>query len=305
MLLFKRYIKEFLSYSKWEQRGIFLLSILVLGIMGFVILYKPNYHIVVTPDISRKVNNFERQVMLSERASSLDAGRRWYEFSRSSKSRNVRYTLFNFDPNTATLDEFQALGFSPKQALSLVNYRAKGGQYRVPEDFKKSFVVSEEHYKQLAPYIVICSVKRDTVGRYISKKVFFQSVDLNTADTNTLKMLRGVGSVIAKRIVNYRTRLGGFAKNEQLLEVYGVDSSKFLLLLNQLKSPSGCNKIRINIDGVEILKRHPYITPYEARNIVYFRTKKGAILSLQQLVSDRIISKSTSERLNDYVDFSN
>jgi len=37
-----------------------------------------------------------------------------------------------------------------------------------------------------------------------------QLVDINTADSVKLKMLRGIGPAIAKRIIDYRNRLGGF-----------------------------------------------------------------------------------------------
>jgi DNA uptake protein ComE-like DNA-binding protein len=277
---------------------------MVVALMIFTISYNPKQKVVVTPNLSRKIQNFERQVMLSEKSRMGGTEIGWNNFSSYSNSRN-NLTPFKFDPNTATLEEFQALGFSVKQSQSLLNYRAKGGRFRTPEDFKRSFVVSEEHYKQLAAYIVIQNRTKDTVPRHVYQPVVFQLVDLNVADTTSLKTLKGVGSAIAKRIVDYRKRLGGFARNEQLLEVYGVDSSKYLLLQNQLKSPSRWTKICINTADVEILKRHPYISPYEARNIVYFRTKRGPIRNLQPLVSNRIISKSTAEKLGEYVDYSN
>ena len=47
-----------------------------------------------------------------------------------------------------------------------------------------------------------------------------EMVELNSADTTRLKMLRGIGSGYAKMIVAYREKLGGFYKAEQLLEVY-------------------------------------------------------------------------------------
>lgn len=304
MAMFKRYIKEFLTFTKWEQRGIILLSVVVVGLMIFTILYNPKQKVVVTPDLSQKIQDFERQVMLSERSRIGSAEIGWNNFPSYSNSRN-NFTPFKFDPNAATLEEFQALGFSLKQSQSLLNYRAKGGRFRTPEDFKKSFVVSEDHYKQLAAYVVIPNTTNDTVTRHVYQPVVFQLVDLNVADTTSLKTLKGVGSAIAKRIVDYRKRLGGFTRNEQLLEVYGIDSSKYTLLQSQLRSPSRWTKICINTADVEMLKRHPYISPYEARNIVYFRTKRGSIRSLQQLVSDRIISKSTSEKLVEYIDYSN
>ena len=45
--------------------------------------------------------------------------------------------LFEFDPNTISLDSLQMLGFSYKQALTVIHYREKGGRFRKKEDFSK------------------------------------------------------------------------------------------------------------------------------------------------------------------------
>ena len=50
---------------------------------------------------------------------------------------------FRFNPNTVSNEDLQRLGFSPKQAASIVNYRLKGGRFRRKSDFAKSFVVSD------------------------------------------------------------------------------------------------------------------------------------------------------------------
>jgi competence protein ComEA len=304
MAVLKRYIKEFLIFSKWEQRGIIFLSVVIVCLMIFTAMYNPKQKVVVTPDLLHKIQTFERQRILSENRKLRSDEKEWNNYSYYPNYRK-HFVPFKFDPNTATLDEFQALGFSLKQSQSLLNYRAKGGRFRTLADFKKSFVVSKEHYNQLASYIFIQNAANDMVKQFGYQPVISQLVDLNIADTTSLKTLRGVGTTIAKRIIDYRERLGGFARNEQLLEVYGIDSSKYLLLHNQLKSPSEWSRICINTVDVELLKRHPYLSSYEARNIVYFRTKKGPIRTLQQLVGYRIISKSTSEKLSEYIDFSN
>ena len=49
--------------------------------------------------------------------------------------------LFKFNPNTISLDSLQLLGFTPKQAQSILNYRAKGGVFRKKGDFAKLYVV--------------------------------------------------------------------------------------------------------------------------------------------------------------------
>ncbi len=52
-------------------------------------------------------------------------------------------------------------------------------------------------------------------------------LDLNTATADQLDTLPGVGEVMAKRIVQWRTDHGGFTKVEQLRDVDGIGESKF------------------------------------------------------------------------------
>ncbi|RBQ14807.1 ComEA family DNA-binding protein [Spongiactinospora rosea] len=52
-------------------------------------------------------------------------------------------------------------------------------------------------------------------------------IDLNTATVEQLDVLPGVGEVLARRIVDYRTANGGFRTVDQLQEVSGIGDSKF------------------------------------------------------------------------------
>ena len=47
-------------------------------------------------------------------------------------------------------------------------------------------------------------------------------VNINTADTETLMTVKGIGEVLAERIVTYREEHGGFETVEELLEVKGI-----------------------------------------------------------------------------------
>ena len=49
-------------------------------------------------------------------------------------------------------------------------------------------------------------------------------VDANAADTATLKRIPGIGSSLARSIVRYREKLGGFVHVQQIEEVNGVPS---------------------------------------------------------------------------------
>lgn len=59
-------------------------------------------------------------------------------------------------------------------------------------------------------------------------------VDLNAATADQLDTLPGVGEVMAKRIVQWRTDHGGFSKVEQLRDIDGIGESKYRKLREQV-----------------------------------------------------------------------
>ena len=64
-------------------------------------------------------------------------------------------SLFHFDPNTVSAERLVLLGFTQRQAQAILNYRNAGKVFRRAEDFASSYVVSEEKFRQLRPYIRI------------------------------------------------------------------------------------------------------------------------------------------------------
>lgn len=60
-------------------------------------------------------------------------------------------------------------------------------------------------------------------------------VDLNSATVDQLLQLPGVGPVLAQRIIDFRTRNGGFRSVEQLREVNGIGERRFADLKDQVR----------------------------------------------------------------------
>ena len=160
---------------------------------------------------------------------------------------------FRFDPNTVSLDELMRLGFSERQAQSILNYRAKGGRYRRPADFAKSYVVADSVFDRLAPYIDI------------------PRIDINRADSAAFETLPGIGPYFAAKMVSYREALHGYSTPEQLMEIYHFDREKY----EGLQDLITCSKPEpypIWTLTEADLARHPHISRDEAHSIVLYRT---------------------------------
>ena len=52
-------------------------------------------------------------------------------------------------------------------------------------------------------------------------------IDINTADTETLEKLDGIGEALAERIRDYRETHGGFGVIEEIMNVPGISEKKF------------------------------------------------------------------------------
>ena len=164
-----------------------------------------------------------------------------------------RVESFRFNPNTVSLEDLMRLCFSEKQAQSILNYRAKGGRFRRPADFAKSYVVADSVFDRLEPYIDI------------------PRIDLNKADSAAFETLPGIGPYFASRMVSYRASLGGYSHPEQLLDIYHFDREKYDAL-KDLISCSPPEPYPIWTLSERDLARHPYISRDEAHSIVLYRT---------------------------------
>jgi len=128
------------------------------------------------------------------------------------------------------------------------------------------------------------------------------TVELNSADTFELQRLRGIGPSFARRIVSYRQRLGGYIYKEQLLEVFGMDSSRYAALVpNIIVSPDSIRKIDLNNVTFKELLKHPYF-PFElTKTIMIYRQKNKRFKSIEELKIIEGMSDSLFKRILPYL----
>lgn len=60
-------------------------------------------------------------------------------------------------------------------------------------------------------------------------------ISINRANAKDLKQLPGIGPTLAKRIISYRTKAGGFSSLDELKQVKGIGSSQFQKLQNHIQ----------------------------------------------------------------------
>lgn len=295
--------KDFFYYTKSERRVILLLlaiALLLLGIWAVMEYLRP-VEVPVTLSESEEIDSFLANLEEQEK------------IRKSHTPKNeISAVLQPFDPNTADSVLLRQLGLPVYIVRNILKYRAKGGVFRSPESFSRIYGLKEEVYQKLKPYITIAPlvsvshVRTDTFRQlkdtipYIPKYEEGTIVDLNKADTSILKRIPGIGSTLARMIVVYRQRLGGFYDVSQLQEVphVRVELNKWFVV-----TPAGLHKIQVNSASLDKLRSHPYMDFYKAKAIMEYRRKRGKIKGLSQLSMFEEFTEKDLKRLSPYLNF--
>lgn len=236
--------------------------------------------------------------------------------------KEVETTLFDFDPNTADSATFVRLGLPHWIAGRIIHYRAAGGVFKMPQDFKKIYGLKEKDYQTLKNYIHIAprfqnskptSQHKDTFVSHIQHEVTTQKfsedntkfkkevqIDLNSTDSTQLTRIPGIGPYFAHRIIAYGQRLGGYSNISQLKEIKnfpeGLD--KWFTIQTAVSKV-----ILINRQDFKKLLSHPYLNFEQVKAIVNYREKMGKIHTLQELSNNAAFTESDFLRLEPYVNF--
>lgn len=303
--------KDFFYYSKSERRAILLLlAVAVLALGAYVGTggwrYRQEYRLA---EGGADADSF--RIRVKERGNVQLSARKPQR--RDTRQPVQEAVLAEFNPNTADSLTLRRLGLPVFVVRNVLRYREKGGVFRTPEAFSKIYGLSSEQYLALRPYIVVPSREvvpvvsgtahadssRD-METVLSEYPQGMVIDLNAADTVELKRVPGIGSVLARRIVSYRQRLGGFCRVEQLQEIEHVDIAVNRWFRTDGK---GLRRLELNRAGLDRLRSHPYMDFYKAKAVLEYRRKRGKIESLSRLSLFEEFSEKDLERLSPYLSF--
>jgi DNA uptake protein ComE-like DNA-binding protein len=302
--LIKKQVKSGLSFSKKELNGLISFCVLLL-----LIYFAPSiYQWAVPPEVF-SFNEFRTEIARFNASEKLRRTYSYKQLKDEVEEKELAPELFEFNPNGLSESSWRRLGLSVRQIKGIKNYERKGGRFFKKEDLKKLYTITPEDYVRLEPYIRI--PERESSHTFATKYPEREKkvkpvvlVELNSADSALLETVNGIGPAFASRIIKYRNRLGGFHDKQQLMEVYGLDSTKYHALEAQVQvDVQLLKKININTAAFEDLKSNPYLSYKQMNALIQYRKQHGNYSNSGDLKKVAILPDQTISKLLPYLSF--
>jgi DNA uptake protein ComE-like DNA-binding protein len=149
------------------------------------------------------------------------------------------------------------------------------------------------------------ALTKDTPQKHITFSRHQQSItriEINKADSAAWESLRGIGPVLAARIVRFREKLGGFYAISQVRETYGLPDSTFNKIQPYLRlNAVSLKKLDLNTADEKTLGQHPYIRYKLARLIVLYRSNNGPFSQPSDLLGIPLVDDSIYRKIEHYI----
>ncbi|MDX2247613.1 MAG: ComEA family DNA-binding protein [Bacteroidia bacterium] len=145
-------------------------------------------------------------------------------------------------------------------------------------------------------------------------------LDINLADSAHWVSLKGIGPVLAKRILNYRRSLGGFSSIDQVAQVYGLPPETYeaivpFLFVNEITAPAKKTPgsfthsnsreeyplLDINRATGSDFKKLPGIGDVLSERIIRYRNSLRGFESVDDLGAVYGLKPETLEEIRDYL----
>ena len=198
-----------------------------------------------------------------------------------------------FSIDTVGVEYLRLIGFSTRQAEALIEYRKRGKGIFSMNELRDCYAVSEEMADSLSHFVIL-SVRDPYAGL----------VEINSADSATLRKVRGIGEKTVVAVMQYRKLLGGFAKKEQIAELKCVTTDNFERICEQIYCDScKISKIDINFAAAKDFEHHPYMTRRAVKLITERRESKGGWNSIEEMIEENIFTEEQARAIAPYLLF--
>lgn len=272
--MFSTYFK----LTKLEIKSIVLFSALLAILIVFKIVY---FSVDLKPEAQLQANTYSKKPWDKQHSKKYSKDKKSYPTYPKNNGANtkiLRNLAQKTNINSVSLNDLETQNFDTKKAQRIINFRDKIGGFTNWTQLEKIFEIKDNELDWF---------KNNT---YIEIK----TIDINTATEEELIELKGIGETLAKRIVKYRDKIGGFYSIQQLKEVYGIKPEVLESITSQLKiHPKNIQKISIAISDYQSLAKHPYLNNYFAKLIINKRStgEIKSVTDLQNVLPDSVYQK--------------
>lgn len=274
-------IKSLFVFDKKQQRGIFVLMILlIIFLSGYIYLKNMPKEVLVIEDTSAYQSKLDSLVAIQQRR---------------------RDTIYPFNPNYITDYRGYKLGLSVEEIDRLHRFRESGKWVNSKKEFQQVTQVSDQWLDSISPYFKFPEWVTNPKKSYTSNYTFFKdqkvvAKDINRASQDDLKKVYGIGPALSGRIIKERERLKGFIDISQVRGVYGLTDSTMIQLKKHfyVTAPLGFKKIALNTATNDELLTIPYFNDYLVEKLIEQRTLRDGFKSWDKVL---LTSRFPQEKL--------
>jgi DNA uptake protein ComE-like DNA-binding protein len=280
-----------MQISKRNKRG--LIAVLFIGLL---VSYAPRVVSFFYNDLGPTVSFEELDEVEKDLVAKKDQRQEARSRSNKKKSRFNRPAT-SFDPNEYSKEDWMALGLSEKQTDVVLKFTQRG--VRSNDDLRKIFVLPDalfELIKDSTVYPATEVVSIEDVDEAV------RTIEINSASSEELRSLKGIGDYYSKKIIEYRTQLGGFVSIDQWMDIWNfkketIESNHEFVTVDVAL----IERLNINEATIEQLKAHPYISYKVANSIVKMRQVNGEYKKVDEILRSKLINLDLFEKIEPYL----
>jgi len=282
-------IKSHFVFNRSQQNGIFLLVIIIIVLQAIYFFADFSSESNSEALSQQKIETFQAQI----------------DSIKLARAEADSLKIYPFNPNYITDFKGYTLGMSVEEIDKLHQFRDEDRWINSAKDFQKVTGVSDSLLASISPYfkfpdwVIEAEKKKSKVKAIASTPIS----DLNKAEAEELQKVNGIGEVLANRIVNYRTKIGGFRSEIQLKDIYGLNYETREKLRQQFQVFKDEEFGLININKAKILDLVdvPYIKYELAREIIDYRQLHEKISSFEELSKIETFPSDKIDRIQLYL----
>ena len=274
-------------FNTYERKGVLflLLLIVVIQLLYFFVDFSPKQEINLE---SVDVLSFQKEI---DSLKLIEIERR-------------KPKIYPFNPSFITDYKGYKLGMNTEEIDRLLAYRKTGKYINSAREFQRVTKISDSLlgvislYFKFPDWVTNKNKKKNYSNKnsgdtYKDNKAYKTNttkftgpkIDINSATTEQLQQVRGVGVKLAGRIIKYRSVLKGYSFMDQLYEVWYLDkevADRVMERFSVIKKPT-IKQINANTAHFTEVLHLPYIDYELTKKIFAYRDEMAEIQSMDEL----------------------